>query len=54
MKQEYFLKQLEEELVVALGCTEPVAVAYAASLAKKEAGPGSVESIELKASVSIY
>lgn len=54
MKQEYFLKQLEEELVVALGCTEPVAVAYAASLAKKEAGPGPVESIGLKASVSIY
>ncbi|NLB50611.1 MAG: serine dehydratase subunit alpha family protein, partial [Clostridiaceae bacterium] len=54
MKQEYFLKQLEEELVVALGCTEPVAVAYAASLAKKEAGAGPVESIDLKASVSIY
>ena len=54
MKQEYFLKQLEEELVVALGCTEPVAVAYAASLAKKEAGSEAVESIELKASVSIY
>ncbi|HPX93327.1 MAG TPA: L-serine ammonia-lyase, iron-sulfur-dependent, subunit alpha [Bacillota bacterium] len=54
MKQEYFLKQLEEELVVALGCTEPVAVAYAASLAKKEAGGGPVESIELQASVSIY
>ncbi|NLA96203.1 MAG: serine dehydratase subunit alpha family protein [Clostridiaceae bacterium] len=54
MKQEYYLKHLEEELVVALGCTEPVAVAYAASLAKKEAGLGLVESIELKASVSIY
>ncbi len=54
MKQEYFLKQLEEELVVALGCTEPVAVAYAASLAKKEAGEEPVESIELRASVSIY
>ncbi|HHX30785.1 MAG TPA: serine dehydratase subunit alpha family protein, partial [Clostridiaceae bacterium] len=54
MKEEYYLEQLEEELVVALGCTEPVAVAYAAALAKKEAGPQEIESIHLKASVNIY
>ncbi|MDD3418074.1 MAG: L-serine ammonia-lyase, iron-sulfur-dependent, subunit alpha [Eubacteriales bacterium] len=54
MKQAYFLKQLEEELVVALGCTEPVAVAYAAALAKQQAGIGQVLSIDLKASVNIY
>ena len=54
MKEAYFLKQLEEELVVALGCTEPVAVAYAAALARKEAGQEPVESIQLKASVNIY
>ena len=33
MKQ--LLDVLSEELVVALGCTEPIAVAYAAALAKK-------------------
>ena len=54
MKQAYFLNQLEEELVVALGCTEPVAVAYAAALAKQQAGIGEVRSIDLKASVNIY
>lgn len=54
MDSAYYLKQLEEELVVALGCTEPVAVAYAAALARKEAGDGPVRSITLRASVNIY
>lgn len=55
MNQEYYLQQLEEELVVALGCTEPVSVAFAAALARKEAGYDEpIESIELQASVSIY
>lgn len=55
MNQDYYLCQLEEELVVALGCTEPVAVAFAGALARKEAGYDElIESIELKASVNIY
>jgi len=55
MKQAYYLQQLEEELVVALGCTEPVAVAFAAALARKEAGYDEpIEGIELQASVNIY
>lgn len=54
MKEAYFLNQLEEELVVALGCTEPVAVAYAAALARKQAGQEAIEAIDLKASVNIY
>lgn len=55
MNQEYYLQQLEEELVVALGCTEPVSVAFAAALARKEAGYDEpIESIELQASVNIY
>ena len=33
-----YLKILEEELIPAAGCTEPVAVAYAAALARKELG----------------
>jgi hypothetical protein len=35
VKETYYLQQLEEELIIALGCTEPVAVAYAAALARK-------------------
>ena len=33
-----YLEILKEELVPALGCTEPIAVAYAAALAKKTLG----------------
>ncbi len=55
MNQEYYLQQLEEELVVALGCTEPVSVAFAGALARKETGYDEpIESIELQASISIY
>ena len=40
-----YVKILEEELVPAMGCTEPIAVAYAAALARKALGemPHSVE-----------
>ena len=40
-----YVKILEEELVPAMGCTEPIAVAYAAALARKALGemPQSVE-----------
>lgn len=33
-----FVKVLENELVPALGCTEPIAVAYAAAKAKEVLG----------------
>ena len=32
------IERLKEELVPAMGCTEPIAVAYAAALAKKTLG----------------
>ncbi|MGN1251242.1 MAG: serine dehydratase subunit alpha family protein [Candidatus Spyradocola sp.] len=40
-----YVKILEEELIPAMGCTEPIAVAYAAALARKALGetPRSVE-----------
>ncbi|MBQ3017197.1 MAG: serine dehydratase subunit alpha family protein [Clostridia bacterium] len=37
-KYEYFCKVLEEELVPAMGCTEPIAIAYAAAKAKAVLG----------------
>ncbi len=46
------LALLEKELVVALGCTEPVAVAYAGALARQAAG-GTVRAIEVTASVNV-
>ncbi len=52
-KVDYF-EQLETELVVAIGCTEPVAVAYAAALAKREAGEGEIDSLQVIASINIY
>lgn len=51
-RNQIFLAVLKEELVPAMGCTEPVAVAYAAALARKTLGllP---ERIELTVSANI-
>ncbi len=54
MKQSYYLQQLEDELVIALGCTEPIAVAYAAALARKQAGYDAIEKVAVSASVNIF
>jgi L-cysteine desulfidase len=44
---------LERELVIAIGCTEPIAVAYAAALAKKQIPDEPIESILVRASQGI-
>lgn len=49
--QEY-VKILEEELVVAMGCTEPIAVAYAAAVAVDALGT-MPESVEIAVSANI-
>lgn len=49
--QEY-VKILEEELVVAMGCTEPIAVAYAAAVAVDALGT-MPESVEISVSANI-
>ena len=36
--EKTFLAILSEELIPAMGCTEPIALAYAASQARKELG----------------
>ena len=50
MNQELYQKYVEilkSELVPALGCTEPIALAYAAAVARKELGqfPEKVEAV---------
>jgi L-cysteine desulfidase len=52
MEKSKILKILEKELVIALGCTEPVAIALAASTAKSYA-KGQIEEISVKASGNI-
>ena len=47
-----YVKILEEELVPAMGCTEPIAVAYAAALARKALGE-MAQSVEVHVSANI-
>ncbi|WP_284035853.1 L-serine ammonia-lyase, iron-sulfur-dependent, subunit alpha [Neobacillus sp. 114] len=52
MKKHKILAVLEKELVVALGCTEPVAIALAAATAKSHA-QGQIRAIRVEASGNI-
>ncbi len=49
---DVYLRTLREELVPAMGCTEPIAIAYAAALARKALG-AMPEKIVVKASANI-
>ncbi|AET70440.1 hypothetical protein Desor_5047 [Desulfosporosinus orientis DSM 765] len=53
MNYEKFLERLEKELVVTLGCTEPIAIAFAAALAKKNVKEENVTSITVLASTNV-
>ena len=37
-KYKYYIRVLREELVPAMGCTEPIAIAYAAAMARAALG----------------
>ncbi|MHC0038456.1 L-cysteine desulfidase family protein [Pseudoneobacillus sp. C159] len=52
MDQQKIVNILEQELVIALGCTEPVAIALAAASAKKYLS-GQVEGLQVKVSGNI-
>ncbi len=47
-----YLQILHEELVPAMGCTEPIAIAYAAAIAKSTL-PGDVRGVVIRASANI-
>ena len=49
---DQYVATLHEELVPAMGCTEPIAIAYAAALARQTLGC-QPERIEVKASANI-
>lgn len=52
--QSVILETLKKEVVPAMGCTEPVAVALASAKASELAGPGELIEINLSVSPNIY
>lgn len=48
-----YLQILKRELVPAMGCTEPIAIAYAAALAKKTLGEDKIQEVHVYASGNI-
>lgn len=53
MEHDKFLKILDKELVVALGCTEPIAIAFAAAMARKHVKGDKVEEVKVFASSNV-
>ena len=51
-KYQAYVKILEEELIPAMGCTEPIAIAYAGAVARKTLGNLS-EQLDIKVSGNI-
>ena len=53
MDYDKFLERLEKELVVTLGCTEPIAIAFAAALARKHVKGEIIKSVRVLASANV-
>ena len=53
MEENKFLEILNKELVISLGCTEPIAIAFAAAVARKHVKGNTVMKIKLNASKNI-
>ena len=53
MEEEKFLNTLDEELIIALGCTEPTAIAIAAATARKYVPGGNIIHVNVKASRNV-
>jgi L-cysteine desulfidase len=53
MKKEKFLEIMQREMVLAFGCTEPIAIAFAAALARKYVKGDNVTQIKVSASGNV-
>ena len=53
MDKNKIIRIMNKEMVIALGCTDPIAISYAASAAKKLIRKGDIESISIYLSKSI-
>jgi L-cysteine desulfidase len=53
VNEQMFLDLLDKELVVALGCTEPIAIAYVAALAKNHSKAENITEVQVAASGNI-
>lgn len=53
MEQQVFFKALNKELVIALGCTEPIAIALAAAIARKYVKGQEVTDLKIYASTNV-
>ncbi|MGB7967982.1 MAG: L-serine ammonia-lyase, iron-sulfur-dependent, subunit alpha [Methanobacterium sp.] len=53
MEEEKFLSLLNEELIIALGCTEPTAIAIAAATARKYVRGTNILNVDVKASRNV-
>lgn len=53
MDKQKFIRLMEKEMKVAFGCTDPVCISYITSAAKKHAGFGKLQQINLKLSAHI-
>lgn len=53
MEYKKFLELLDKEMVVTLGCTEPIAIAFAAALAKKHVKGDELSSVRVLASANV-
>ena len=50
MEEKKFLDLLDKELIVALGCTEPMAIAFVAALARTHVRGNNVMKVKVNAS----
>ena len=53
MDEEKFLNLIKKELVIALGCTEPIAIALATSIARKYVWGNKVMKVNVNASRNV-
>lgn len=56
MNQQWtqYIQIIKQVVKPALGCTEPIAAAYAAAVARKELGTSDIDAIEVRVSDNLF